>query len=63
MGHRLIRLDCSAASALAVCDCGWRAGPFVDRTGARVATDRHRTQVHPKQAADVAATRRRRAVS
>jgi len=61
MGRRLLTLDCSAHSALAICDaCGWRAGPFVDRTAARTAYQQHRALAHPKQAADAASARRRR---
>jgi hypothetical protein len=61
MGRRLLTLDCSDHSALAVCDaCGWRDGPFVDRTAARTAYRRHRALAHPKQAADAAFAARRR---
>lgn len=60
MGRRLVTLDCSAVSAVAACPCGWREGPFLDRTGARRARDRHLVEAHPKQAADAAYVRRRR---
>jgi len=55
MPRLVVRLDCSAETALAVCQrCRWRAGPTTRET-ARVLADRHRDAVHPGAAASRAA--------
>ena len=55
-------LDCSRATALALCAAcpDWREGPFPTRAEAAAVYDRHRHREHAKQAADADAIRRRR---
>lgn len=62
MGARMVRIDCSADSNVAVCDpCHWRGVPQLDVMAARRDADNHRRREHPEQARDTLKKRRRRA--
>jgi hypothetical protein len=56
-----MQVDASQKDALACCPrCAWRSGPYVDRTGARVALMKHTEDVHADVAAAALAKARQR---
>jgi len=59
MASRLLALDASRGCVVITCACGFRAVGLT-REAARIMGDRHRAQVHPRQATYVASKRRAR---
>lgn len=59
MGSRLLTLDASQGLVVITCRCGFRAAAL-SRPAAVTMGDRHRAQVHPRQATYVASKRRLR---
>lgn len=60
MAARHGRVDCSAETAVAVCDCGFRGTPHILRASALADLEAHRRRVHPTQARDAQKKCRRR---
>jgi hypothetical protein len=61
MAAHMIRYDRSYGSTLVICTaCGRTLGLVLSHEKAQALGDRHRTQVHPRQAAFAASKRRAR---
>jgi hypothetical protein len=60
MAARHGRVDCSAETAVAVCDCGFRGTPHTLKASALADLEAHRRRQHPSQARDAQKKRRRR---
>ncbi|MGY4645893.1 hypothetical protein [Cellulomonas sp. URHB0016] len=60
MAARHGRVDCSAETAVAVCDCGFVGAPHARKASAMADLEAHRRRMHPAQARDAQKKRRRR---
>lgn len=60
MGSRLLTLDASQGCVVITCRCGLFRAVALTSTAALTMGDRHRAQVHPRQATYVASKRRTR---